>query len=41
MLAVTGMAETLPAAIATAYRGVAAIEFEGAHFRTDIGRRDG
>ena len=41
VLAVTGLAETLPAAIATAYRGVAAIEFEGAHFRTDIGRRDG
>jgi phosphoribosylamine---glycine ligase len=41
VLAVTGLAETLPAAIETAYRGVGAIDFEGAHFRTDIGRRDG
>jgi phosphoribosylamine--glycine ligase len=39
VLGVTGLAEALPAAIATAYRGVEAISFEGAHFRRDIGRR--
>ena len=41
VLAVTGLAPELPAAIETAYRGVAAIGFEGVHYRTDIGRRDG
>jgi phosphoribosylamine--glycine ligase len=41
VLGVTGLADTLPGAIETAYRGVNAISFEGAHWRTDIGRRNG
>lgn len=41
VLGVTGLADTLPGAIETAYRGVKAISFEGAHWRTDIGRRNG
>jgi len=39
VLGVTGLGDTLPEAIATAYEGVGAISFEGAHWRTDIGRR--
>ena len=41
VLGVTGLADTLPGAIETAYRGVAVISFERAHWRTDIGRRGG
>jgi len=41
VLGVTGLADTLPGAIETAYRGVNAISFERAHCRTDIGRRGG
>jgi len=39
VLGVTGVADTLPGAIETAYRGVNAISFEKAHWRKDIGRR--
>jgi phosphoribosylamine--glycine ligase len=39
VLGVTGLGEDLPGAIEAAYRGVAQITFEGAHWRTDIGRR--
>jgi phosphoribosylamine--glycine ligase len=39
VLGVTGLADSLPQAMAAAYRGVQAIDFEGAHWRTDIGRR--
>jgi phosphoribosylamine--glycine ligase len=39
VLAVTARAETLAAATALAYRGIAAIHFDGAHFRRDIGTR--
>ncbi len=39
VLAVTGMGADLAAAKEAAYRGVAAIHFEGQHFRTDIGAR--
>ena len=39
ILGVTGLGDSLPAAIATAYRGVEAISFDGAHFRRDIGSR--
>lgn len=39
VLGVTGLAGDLPSALRTAYEGVAAISFEGAHYRTDIGRR--
>jgi phosphoribosylamine--glycine ligase len=39
VLGVTGRGDTLPAAIETAYQGVAAIHFEGAHYRRDIGRK--
>ena len=35
----TGLADTLPEAIDTAYRGVRSIRFDQAHYRTDIGRR--
>ncbi len=38
VLAVTALAADLPAAVAQAYRGVAAISFEGAQHRSDIGR---
>jgi phosphoribosylamine---glycine ligase len=39
VLAVTARSETLAAATTLAYRGIAAIHFEGAHFRLDIGTR--
>jgi phosphoribosylamine--glycine ligase len=39
VLGVTGLGDDLPQAIETAYRAVESIEFEGAHFRRDIGRR--
>ena len=39
VLAVTGMGANLQAARDAAYRGVEAIQFEGRHFRTDIGAR--
>jgi phosphoribosylamine--glycine ligase len=39
VLGVTGTGETIAGAIATAYGGVSKIRFEGAHWRTDIGRR--
>ncbi len=39
VLGVTGLADTLPQAIDTAYRGVREIRFENLHYRTDIGRR--
>jgi phosphoribosylamine--glycine ligase len=38
VLAVSGLGPTLQAAVAQAYEGVALIEFEGAHYRHDIGR---
>ncbi len=41
VLGVTGRAETLPAAIETAYRAVEKIHFDHVHYRTDIGRRPG
>jgi len=39
VLGVTGLGDALPQAIETAYAGVSRISFEGAHWRTDIGRR--
>lgn len=39
VLGVTGLGETLPAAIDAAYAAVSEISFEGAHYRRDIGRR--
>ena len=39
VLGVTGLGDTLPEAISAAYRGAEAINFDGAHFRRDIGRR--
>ena len=39
VLGVTGLGPGLPEAIQAAYRGVNAISFAGAHWRTDIGRR--
>ncbi len=39
VLGVTGLGEGIPQAIESAYQGVRAISFEGAHWRTDIGRR--
>ncbi len=39
VLGVTARAETLPKAAARAYEAVEKIEFEGAHYRTDIGAR--
>lgn len=39
VLGVTGTADDLSTALGRAYEGVRAIEFEGAHYRTDIGRR--
>jgi phosphoribosylamine--glycine ligase len=39
VLGVTGLADTLPGAIETAYRGVNVITFEKSHWRKDIGRR--
>jgi phosphoribosylamine--glycine ligase len=38
VLAVSGMGETLPAALAKAYGHVSHIHFEGMHYRRDIGR---
>jgi phosphoribosylamine--glycine ligase len=39
VLGVTGRGTTVAAAIAKAYEGVAAISWEGVHYRTDIGRK--
>lgn len=39
VLAVTAWGGTLQAALDKAYAGVAVIKFDGAHYRTDIGRR--
>jgi phosphoribosylamine--glycine ligase len=39
VLGVTAVADSVDAALASAYRAVAAIGFEGAHVRSDIGRR--
>jgi phosphoribosylamine--glycine ligase len=39
VLGVTAVAADLTAAIAAAYEGVSRIQFEGMHFRTDIGRK--
>jgi phosphoribosylamine--glycine ligase len=39
VLGVTGLGETLPAAVDAAYAAVSDISFEGAHYRRDIGRR--
>jgi len=39
VLGVTGLGDTLSQAVETAYRAVEKIEFEGAHWRRDIGRR--
>jgi len=39
VLGVTGLGDTIPRAIEAAYRGVGTIEFDGAHWRKDIGRR--
>jgi phosphoribosylamine--glycine ligase len=39
VLAATGWGPDLPAALEQAYRAVAAVHFEGRHYRADIGRR--
>jgi phosphoribosylamine--glycine ligase len=39
VLGVTGLGETVAAAIARAYQGVRVISWEGAHYRTDIGKK--
>jgi phosphoribosylamine--glycine ligase len=39
VLGVTASGRDLPAAIATAYEGVRHIEFEGMHYRRDIGSK--
>ncbi len=39
VLGVTGLGDSLPAAIERAYQGVAQIHFDGAHYRRDIGRK--
>jgi phosphoribosylamine--glycine ligase len=39
VLGVTALGNTVAEAIATAYRGVAAISWPGAQFRRDIGRK--
>lgn len=39
VLGVTAGAATLPGAIESAYRGVRKIQFEGMHYRTDIGHK--
>ncbi len=39
VLGITGLGETLEAAIQTAYEAVAAIEFEDGYYRRDIGQR--
>ena len=41
VLNVVALADTLPKAVAAAYRGVAQIDFPGAHVRRDIGGRLG
>ena len=38
-LCVTGLGEDLRSALDRAYSGVGNIDFEGAHYRKDIGRR--
>jgi phosphoribosylamine--glycine ligase len=40
VLGVTGLGDDLGGAMATAYQAVSKIRFDGAHYRTDIGRRD-
>lgn len=39
VLGVTAVADSLPAAIRRAYKGVSYIQFKDAHYRTDIGRK--
>jgi phosphoribosylamine--glycine ligase len=39
VLAVTGLGENLPAALARAYDGIEQIRFQGMHFRRDIGAK--
>ena len=39
VIGVTAKGETLQEALDTAYKGVSTINFEGAHFRKDIGQR--
>jgi phosphoribosylamine--glycine ligase len=39
VLCVTGVDDDLPGALERAYEGVAVLSFEGAYYRTDIGRR--
>jgi phosphoribosylamine--glycine ligase len=39
VLGVTAVADDLPSAVARAYEGAAAVSFDGAHNRTDIGHR--
>ncbi|CCO09232.1 phosphoribosylamine--glycine ligase [Desulforamulus hydrothermalis] len=39
VLGVTALGRDIPEAIRRAYQGVAAIEFAGAHYRTDIGQK--
>lgn len=39
VLSVTALGDDIPQAIDTAYRAVGKVRFEGAHFRTDIGRK--
>jgi phosphoribosylamine--glycine ligase len=39
VLGVTGRGPTVAAAIAKAYQGVQAIHWDGAHYRTDIGKK--
>jgi phosphoribosylamine--glycine ligase len=39
VLGVTGLGETVAAAIDKAYSGVKAISWEGSHYRTDIGKK--
>ena len=39
VLGVTGLGETLPQAIERAYEGVAAVHFDGAHYRRDIAQK--
>ena len=39
VLGVTGRGDTVAAAIAKAYEGVAAISWDGVHYRTDIGKK--
>jgi phosphoribosylamine--glycine ligase len=39
VLGIVGKGNTLKTALALAYAGVDEIKFEGAHFRTDIGKK--